>query len=62
MDHCEIACEGNSSLSINIEKLSYPPIISASEFDEAQANRKERSNLVTTEDGKKRKPVRYKSV
>lgn len=47
---------------VNIEKLPYPPIISASEFDEAQANRKERSNLVTTEDGKKRKPVRYKSV
>ncbi len=47
---------------VNIEKLPYPPIINASEYDEAQANRKERSNVVTTEDGKKRKPVRYKSV
>lgn len=45
-----------------LEKIPYSPNISASEFDEAQSNRTERSNVVITEDGKKRKPVRYKSV
>ena len=46
----------------SLKKFRILLYISASEFDEAQSNRTERSNLVVTGDGKKRKPVRYKSV
>ena len=34
----------------------------AAEFDEVIANRKARSNVVVTEEGKKRSTERYKSV
>ena len=47
---------------IRIQKLQYPQIISPTVFDEAQENKKARSNIVVTEDGKHRRQKRYKST
>lgn len=51
-----------SPWNVRIEKLPYPQIISAAVFDETQEYRKARSNIVVTEDGRKRKSEKYKSI